>query len=250
MRKIVSLFALLLLLCPLHTTLAQRTVEAQYTKTTLLSDGDIKALAAEISGLVAKDTITELARHHRVQASSGFSNAAQFIASKAKEYGLEQVEIERYPADGERTYYTLKSTPGWDVERGQLWETEPGKTKLADYDEMRVALADYSQSADVTTTLVDVGEGTNARDYEGKDVKGRIVLAGGSVAAVHQMACDERGAAGVLSYQQNQVTGWSGDYLDNVRWGHLSPYNPNNRFAFMISLRQAREYRDREATAW
>ncbi len=163
MRKIVSLLVLLILLCPLHSNPAaapaQRPVEAQYTKTTLLSDGEIKALAAEISGLVAKDTVVELSRHHRVQASSGFSNAAQFIASKAKEYGLEQVEIERYPADGEKTYYTLKSTPGWEVERGQLWETEPGKTKLADYDEMRVALADYSQSADVTTSLVQCRRG-------------------------------------------------------------------------------------------
>jgi len=59
------------------------------------------------------------------------------------------------------------------------------------------------------------------------------------------MACDERGAAGVLSYQQNQVTGWSGDYVDNVRWGHLSPYNSDNKFAFMISLRKAREYQER-----
>lgn len=244
MRIIVSLIILLILLCP---SPLDRTAEAQHTKTPLLSDAEIRALASEISGLVAKDTIIELSRHHRVQASSGFSHAAQFIASKAKQYGLEQVEIERYPADGEKTYYTLKSTPGWDAERGQMWEVEPGKTKIADYDEMRVALADYSQSADVTAPLIDVGAGTDARDYEGKDVKGRIVLAGGNVAAAHKMACDERGAAGILSYQQNQVTGWSGDYLDNVRWGHLSPYNPNNKFAFMISLRVARQYRERLA---
>ncbi len=152
MKTIISLIILLILLCPsqLH-----RTAEAQYTKTTLLSDGEIKSLASEISGLVAKDTVTELSRHHRVQASSGFSHAAQFIASKAKQYGLEQVEIERYPADGEKTYYTLKSTPGWEAERGQMWEAEPRKIKIADYDEMRVALADYSQSADVTAPLVE-----------------------------------------------------------------------------------------------
>ncbi|HEX5736078.1 MAG TPA: DUF4910 domain-containing protein [Blastocatellia bacterium] len=244
MRIIVSLIILLILLCPWP---LDRAAEAQHTKTPLLSDAEIRALASEISGLVAKDTIIELSRHHRVQASSGFSHAAQFIASKAKEYGLEQVAIERYPADGEKTYYTLKSTPGWDAERGQMWEVEPRKTKIADYDEMRVALADYSQSADVTAPLIDVGAGTDARDYEGKEVKGRIVLAGGNVAVAHKMACDERGAAGILSYQQNQVTGWSGDYLDNVRWGHLSPYNPNNKFAFMISLRVARQYRERLA---
>lgn len=221
--------------------------DKEFTKTTLLSDKEVAGLSAEISGAIAKDTVTELARHHRVQASSGFSRAAEFIASKAKVYGLEQVQIERFLADGQKTYYTLKSTPGWEAERAELWETEPRKTKVADLGEMRVALADYSRSADVTTTLVDVGPGTSPKDYDGKEIKGRIVLAGGGVAAVHTLACDERGAAGVLSYQQNQVTGWSGDYADNVRWGHLSPYNAENKFAFMISLRSAREYRARLA---
>ena len=192
--------------------------------------------------MIAKDTVTELARNHRVQASTGFSRAAQYIASKSKEFGLEHVEIERFPADGQKTYHTLRSTPGWEAASGELWEVQPNKTKVADYDEMRVALADYSRSADVRATLVDVGAGTSAKDYDGKDVKGRIVLAGGGVADVHKLACDERGAAGILSYQQNQVTGWSGDYVDNVRWGHLSPYNADNKFAFMISLRRARQY--------
>jgi hypothetical protein len=89
--------------------------------------------------------------------------------------------------------------------------------------------------------------GTTAADYEGQEVRGKIVLAGGPLFTVHRLACDERGASGILSYQQNQVTAWSGDYLDNVRWGHLSPYNSANKFAFMISLRQAREFRDRLA---
>lgn len=221
--------------------------EPGYTKTSLLSDKEIAALAGEINGAIAKDTVTELSRYHRVQASSGFSRAAEFIASKAKEYGLDQVHIERFPADGQRTYYTLKSTPGWEAERAELWEVEPRKARVADWEEMRVALADYSQSADVKAELVDVGAGVSAKDYEGKEVKGRIVLAGGNVATAHKLACDERGAAGVLSYQQNQVTGWSGDYVDNVRWGHLSPYNPDNKFAFMISLRRAREYQARLA---
>lgn len=218
-----------------------------YNKTPLLSDREVTALGSEISGLVAKDSVVELCRFHRVQGSKGFSRAAEFIAARAKEYGLEQVRVERFAADGEKTYHTLKSTPGWDAEAGELWEAGPRSVKIADYSEMSVALADYSQSADVTAALVDVGAGTSPEDYENRDVKGRIVLAGGNVATVHARACRERGAAGILSYQQNQATGWSGDYADNVRWGHLSPYDGANRFAFMISLRRAREYRDRLA---
>jgi aminopeptidase YwaD len=241
------LFLSVLLAQSLTFSIAAQTRTEQYTKTSLLSDREVSALASEINGSIAKDTVTELARYHRVQASSGFSRAAEYIALKAKEYGLDQVQIERFPADGQKTYYTLKSTPGWEAERAELWEVEPRKAKVADWDEMRVALADYSQSADVTAALVDVGAGLSPKDYEGKEVKGRIVLAGGNVAAVHKLACDERGAAGVLSYQQNQVTGWSGDYVDNVRWGHLSAYNGDNKFAFMISLRRARDYQARLA---
>lgn len=248
MRKLSSLLTVSVVVIQLFIgSLAGQAQPAQFKKTALLSDKEVAALGAEISGVIAKDTVIELARHHRVQASPGFSQAAEYIAAKAKEYGLEQVQIERFPADGQKTYYTLKSTPGWEAERAEIWETEPRKTKVADMGEMRVALADYSQSADVTGSLVDVGVGTSLKDYDGKDVKGRIVLAGGGVAAVHKLACDERGAAGVLSYQQNQVTGWSGDYVDNVRWGHLSPYNADNKFAFMISLRRAREYQARLA---
>jgi hypothetical protein len=247
MKKFAPLVAVCLLTqtCSLFAFAAQNTSANSYTKTPLLSDREIVSISSEINGLIAKDTVTELARHHRVQASSGFLHSAEHIAARAKEYGLDQVQIEQFPADGEKTYHTLKSTPGWEAEQGQLWEVEPRKTKIADYEEMRVALADYSQTADATADLVDVGQGTSAADYEGKNVKDKIVLAGGSVATAHQMACDERGAIGVLSYQQNQITAWSGDYIDNVRWGHLSPYNPKNKFAFMISLRRAREYRDR-----
>jgi hypothetical protein len=213
----------------------------------LLPENQVASIAAEISGLRAKDTIVELGRRHRVQASSGYDKAAEYIAEKARQYGLEQVQIERLPADGKKTYYTLKSSVGWEAQAGQLWEISPQHSKLADYDEMPVALADYSQTADVTADLIDVGLGASADDYKGVDPAGKIVLAGGPVAAVHKLACDERGAAGVLSYQPNQVTGWSGDYPDNVRWGHLSPYNPNNKVAFMISLRRARGLRDRLA---
>jgi aminopeptidase YwaD len=249
MKKSIALI-LFLLLAQLQPSKASANPQAtanQFTKTPLLADQEIAALGAEVNGVLAKETVTELARFHRVQASKGFSSAAEYLAAKAKEYGLEQIKIERLLADGEKTYHTLKSTPGWEAESAELWETGPRQSKIADYQEMRVALADYSQSADVTAALLDVGEGTSASDYEGKEVQGKIVLAAGSVAAAHKMACEERGAAGVLSFQQNQVTGWSGDYVDHVRWGHLSPYNAGNKFAFMISLRRAREFKERLA---
>ena len=211
----------------------------------MLPDAQLNAIVAEASGSLAKDTVIALGQFHRVHASPGYHEAAEYIANKAREYGLQDVHIESFPADGKTTYNTFRSYLGWEAESGVLTETSPRNEVIADYSKTRVALADYSNSADVQAELIDVGQGTSANDYSGKDVKGKIVLAGGSVAAAHHEAVEVRGAAGVLSYQPNQVTGWSGDYQDNVRWGHLSPYNTKNAFAFMISLRQARIYQDR-----
>jgi hypothetical protein len=48
-----------------------------------------------------------------------------------------------------------------------------------------------------------------------------------------------------LSDYPNQTTAFSGDDRDLVRWGHLSPYERRNRFAFMLSKRQSQALRDR-----
>ncbi|HEY7699859.1 MAG TPA: DUF4910 domain-containing protein, partial [Vicinamibacteria bacterium] len=141
-----------------------------------------------------------------------------------------------------RAYY------GWRAEVGRLLEVSPGTERLGDYGEMKVALADYSQDAEVTADLVDVGPGSSEEDYGGKDVRGKIVLAGGSLPEVHRLAVEARGAAGILSYFPNQRTGWSGDDPDLVRWGHLDPANTGNTFAFMTSPRQARALQARLAS--
>jgi hypothetical protein len=92
-----------------------------------------------------------------------------------------------------------------------------------------------------------VGAGSRAEDYRGKEVRGKIVLAGGPLPAVHREAVEERGAAGLVSYFPNQRTGWSGDDPTLVRWGHLDPYNTANRFAFMVSRGKASDLQARLA---
>jgi hypothetical protein len=203
------------------------------------------ALHAEIDGVSTLAGVRELSRFHRVQGSPGYAAAAQWVKSQALAAGLSEVAIERLPADGETRYAHFLSYYGWDPVSARLEEVSPAQRLLASFPELPVALADYSQDADVTAALVDVGAGTSAKDYEGKDVRGKIVLADGPLADVHRLACEERGAAGFLSAYPNQKTPWSGDDRDLVRWGHLSPYQLQNRFAFMVSQRQAEALRAR-----
>jgi len=206
------------------------------------------AIHAQVDGLAALETVRELSRFHRVQGSPGFAAAAEHIRQKLIAARLADAQIVRLPADGKTRYAHFRSYYGWSPVSGTLEEVSPRARTLASFPELPVSLADYSQDTDVTAELVDVGAGTDPKHYEGKEVSGRIVLADGALPAVHRLACEERGAAGFLSAFPNQRSAWWGDDRDLVRWGHLSPYQLRNRFAFMVSRRQAEELRARLAS--
>ena len=207
-------------------------------------DSTVETIQAHVDGLAALETVRELGRFHRVHASPGFAAAAEHIRKKAAASGLEAT-IERFPADGATHYAHFRSYFGWEPGAATLEETSPTPRVMSRFPENPVALADYSQDADVTAELVDVGSGTRQEDFEGRQVRGRIVLASGALPAVHRRAIEERGALGFLSDFPNQTTAWSGDDRDLVRWGHLSPFQTKNSFAFMLSKRQADALRAR-----
>ena len=205
------------------------------------------AIRAEVDGNAALETVRELSRFHRVHGSPGLAAAAGMMKEKLSKAGLSGAEVLRFPADGSTRYAHFRSYLGWDPVSAELSEIEPARRVVSRFPDEPVALADYSQDADVTAELVDAGAGVDPKDYSGKDVRGKIVLADGPLPSVHRRACEERGAAGFLSDFPNQTTAWSGDDRDLVRWGHLSPYQTANRFAFMVSKRRAEDYRRRLA---
>jgi aminopeptidase YwaD len=212
----------------------------------LLPEKDVAAIANELSGETAKRNLEGLARFHRQRGSQGFHAAAELIAERARAYGLSNVEILRFPTDGKIFYGTQRSRPAWDVSEGELSELKDGnEVKIASYAAEPIVLAEDSESAEVTTDLVDVGDGTKESDYAGKDVKGRIVLVAEPAGAVQDIAVGKFNAAGIVSYAQNQKTAWSGDNDNLIRWGHLKSFSPNKTFAFMVSLKTARAMQER-----
>src|SRR5215467_1452985 len=277
MHKVIAL--LLTLLFPFAAT-------AQ--KPPLLPEPQVQALAQELSGETAKRNLEGIVRNHRQRGSKGFHAAAELVAERARAYGLSDVSILQFPADGKTFYGTQRSRPAWDAEVGELWERSgceqeeiqmiidrkllanadignreemldrskkayedcrrsvPG-TLLASYAAEPVVLAEDSESMDVTADLVDVGDGTKESDYAGKDVKGKIVLVSAQPGAVQDLAVGKFGAAGIVSYAQNQKTAWWGEDENLIRWGHLETFSSNKTFAFMVSLKTARGFKERVA---
>ncbi len=164
------------------------------------------------------------------------------MQKRAQEYGLVDVHAEQFPIDGKVAYGLMRSHIAWTVEGARLWQVEPQHTLLGDWASDPIRLADYSHSADVEATLVDVGAGTSESDYAGKDVRGKIVLADGVLSTVQHLAVAKHGAAGIVSDMPNQSTAWSGLDTTVVRWGHLDGSLPQG-FAFMVSRGTANDLR-------
>ena len=213
----------------------------------LLDRSILKALDEELSGTAAKDHVVRLTQLHRVPASPGFHEAIEYVMSLAKAYGLSDVHVETFPGDGTTWFGTMPGNRGCLQQGWTLDEVAPRPRRLFTSDDVRLAVADNSESGDVTAEIVDVGSGASPRDYEGRDVKGKLVLCDANPGACHRQAVEQRGAAGLVSYNSNQPSGWWRDDQDLIRWGHLDARGRHNTFAIMISVREARALQARLA---
>src|SRR5258708_21509056 len=157
-----------------------------------------EALRDESNGAAPYENLRYLAGLHRVPATPEFDQAAQFILQRAREYGLADAHSEQFPIDGTKRYGLMRSYLAWTVEEARLWEIRPQHLLLGDWKTDPIHLADYSHSADVEAQLVDVGNGAGEADYSGKDVRGRVVLADGVRARVHELAIAQPGAGAIV----------------------------------------------------
>lgn len=214
----------------------------------LLKDGILIRLIQTSSGDLAHDYVSQLALWHREQVTEGFTRAAEWVSQKAKDFGLEQVAIERFPSDGKIEYFGHSTPPQWKVKKGELCLTSPFQMKLTSYAELPMSLAEFSTSADVEAELVDIGAGTADADYT-VGVKGKIVLTFGNPLVVYERAVTREGAAGIVSSWSvpdfDQLNRRPGDFPDQVGWPRIpgkAAAGPGH-FAFALSARRAQELR-------
>ncbi len=219
----------------------------------LIDSGVADAISKEISGVSAKRNLDQITLYHRTRASSQFRQASEYVQQQLVDYGLDSAVIRTYPADGETFFGTQKSRPAWDVEFAELWLLKEegvgrqGKAtwsrdkRLASWQAMPLSLAQDSLSGEAQAELVDIGSGLREEDYQGKSIKGKLVLTSSQPGAVVEKAVGELGAVGIISYAPNQKSAWWKEDDRLVRWGHLSSFPQTKSFGFMISLGQARE---------
>jgi hypothetical protein len=161
-----------------------------------------KLVNEELSGNIAKSFVEQVAGFHRIQASTMFHEAAEYVKNELSKMGLKDATIEQFPADGKSKYWTYTSPIGWTAKSAELHLIEPEEKLIAKYQDTPTCLHTYSKATPpegVTAELVDVGAGIKPKDYEGKDVKGKFVLATGRAKLVHEQAVYKHGALAVIT---------------------------------------------------
>jgi len=210
----------------------------------LLPEPVTRQISEEISGDAAYAHIRHNSQFHRPRGGSdGLWKVAQYYEEKAREYGLSDVRIIKQ-ANG--------TTRPWNAKSGELWITGDKPERIASTIQTPLHLADFSRSADVTGELIDIG-GATARELEGKDVAGKIVLTSGSISTVMHDVVIGKGAAGIVFYpspfyEGSGIDGSGFNMPDQIRWLSVPATQIEGKeptFAFVLSTRQGVELRNR-----
>ncbi|MCJ7487668.1 MAG: hypothetical protein MUQ25_16090, partial [Candidatus Aminicenantes bacterium] len=186
-RKHPALIALIVVALGLPAA-SQMTSWLQWT---FLPQAQMDEIIGEASGEAAFNHVMAMCgfpRDRKPAEYAGTFAEAQYVFDRLKDYGLTDAAILRYP--GRET---------WDGVKGELWEVKPGRQKIASYVDLTAMLASGSSPADVTAELVWVRDG-EPKDFEGLDVKDKILVTSGSAGTVHNIGCLSKGAAGVISF--------------------------------------------------
>lgn len=195
----------------------------------------LRDIIDEASGDMALQNEILIAGVNRNRKAEEYANGyfeTAFLIEKLKEYGITDARIIDLPTARPKL---------WDAVEAELWITKPAKRKIADLDEIPACLSSNSADADVTAELVYVGPGNRESYYEGKDVKGKIVLVNGYPGGAQSLAVEKYGAAGIIAYGSSHPE----FDPDQVGWGGLSgDEKMKPTFGFMVSTRQGTELRD------
>lgn len=128
-------------------------------------------------------------------------------------------------------------SPGWDHTVGTLSLLRAGQAPLAvlsrERERLALAINSYSTNGPVEAPLVDVGRG-QAADFEGKDVKGAVVIGDADLGGLFRQAVVQRGAIGVIS---TSIARYIANEPDILQWGSIPRDAERKAFGFKASRR-------------
>jgi hypothetical protein len=161
-----------------------------------------RLLAETIDGRRCLGHVTELSRFDRSLGSSGYHAAAEYVLGTLDRIGLAR-QVVTWPMDNAPVPWNWDVPFAWEPRAGLFKVLAPEEKTLVNFFNTPTCIHPWSAATPpegVTAEIIHVGAGTTDADYEGRDVRGKIVFADrGANWMVYVQAVEKRGALGYIS---------------------------------------------------
>lgn len=194
MRAVVVLLACLAV-HPLHAQEDLRSLPPELRRVTA-------AIRSQFSGERALETVSFVERYWRIPGNTGFNASITQVAGILERTGY---VLEDRARPGDRLVYRIErrpmDRPTWEpIDASLTIEGQASPLLRFATNRNMMAINSYSTAATgVEAEVVSVGSG-RPEDWQGKEVRGKIVYGEIGVARLFRDAVVDRGAAGVLAY--------------------------------------------------
>jgi len=207
-----------------------------------------EAIREEFSGQAAKGYVIDITRYHRIQASPGFRQAARYCLERLREAGI-QAEILSFPADDTTQYWSARMFQEWEATEAALHLVEPEdeRCKLADFRDCPISLIQRSAPFEGEAEVVLLEDGEEESEYEGLNLKGKVVFTKGDLHRVRELAVERRGAAGIIfdGMRETPPVRARMDVPDAIQYTSFwwSDQEQKKYFGFVLSPREGEKLR-------
>jgi aminopeptidase YwaD len=193
----------------------------------------------------AMDQVLFMDQYWRLAGNEGFDKSIDRVKARLVQAGFEELPSRpSSPITKPSLWIEPAPTPsqGWDLSVSTLAIVRDGKPEqvVISRAKERLALEINSFSTapgGVTAPLIDVGRGSAPADYDGKDVKGAVVIGTAGASQLFTQAVVNRGAIGVISMAP--LPGYLDKNPDILQWGNI-PYDETHKgFGFRATERAA-----------
>ena len=159
----------------------------------------IEVLSHEFSPRQYASFLAMLSSFNRIQGTPELEAAADYIASRLST--LTDLSISVYSYNYGSKYGLAEPLAGWWVNDAELWLVKPRERVLHSFREASTLVVAHSPGGEAIAPVIYVGKGEDPKDYKGKDVGGKFILAYGRAYYVYNEA-NSRGAIGILLYRK------------------------------------------------
>lgn len=168
----------------------------------MLDHNMMRLLAKEVNGDNALLHTREITHYHRSLGSAEYRAASQYVLNYWQRVGVDTTIVEA-PLDNETMLGNTLAPFAWEPHDAVLKVVAPEERTVVDFKQTPTCINSWSEATSpegIVAELVYVGDGDTDADYEGKDVRGKVVLVDkGYTWRTQSLAMEKYGALGFVT---------------------------------------------------